>query len=199
LNRHFIDYNAAAAHYVAMTADQAKTPSQIAAELEEQRKKAQAEDAKGYATMTPPAGAKPREAPYQPEGFGYAHVDHRGHQGDVIPQREAAKMPPTPKDREQAAFEAWGDKTRPSGDAESVQCQWMRSAERAELFEAEEAPAKPTYWDCCAAASAAVRRGVSVEARADLCRRLGLSPKQPMSVMAPELARAYIDGMNSLT
>ena len=110
MNRHFIDYNAIPAPYVAMS-DPAQTPSQIAAELEEQRKKLQAEDAKAYAGMQAPAKpTRPRDEPYQPEGFGYAHVDHTGHQGEVIPKRpETAALAPT-----QPAAQEWQQPAAPT-------------------------------------------------------------------------------------
>lgn len=37
------------------------------------------------------------------------------------------------KDAEQAAFEEWLDRKRPSGDVESVQSQWEHSYEYADL------------------------------------------------------------------
>lgn len=71
----------------------AKTPSQIAAELEEQRRQAQAADAKAYEGMkAPPKAVKQREQPYSPEGFDFQYVDRKGHQGEVIKGRlEPAK------------------------------------------------------------------------------------------------------------
>ena len=81
----------------AVMSDPAKTPSQIAAELEEQRRKAQAEDAKAYAKMTPPAGAKPREPAYQPEGFDFHYHGPKGQSGEVIKGRpEPAAVERTP-------------------------------------------------------------------------------------------------------
>lgn len=105
MNRHFVDYNAIPAPYVAMS-DTAKTPSQIAAELEEQRKAAQAADAEAYKSMTPPPSAtKPREPAYQPEGFDFAYVDRKGHQSEAIPKRPepAALAAPEPKQAPAAA------------------------------------------------------------------------------------------------
>jgi hypothetical protein len=66
------------------------TPSQIAEELKKAREAAQAKDAEAYKSMTPPAGStKPREEPYRPEGFDFAYVDSKGHQGEAIPARPA--------------------------------------------------------------------------------------------------------------
>ena len=152
MNRHFVDYLAPAPTYAAMSSDPAKTPSQIAEELAAERARLQAEDAKTYAGMTPPAPAKSREEPYRPEGFGYAHVDHKGHQGEVIPARPAplgtlwqpeGAKPASFKDREQAAFEAWLISDEPSGDAEAVQHQWAKSWARAEFLESEQPAAPP--------------------------------------------------------
>lgn len=89
MNRHLVDYNAIPAPYVA-AADPAQSPSQIAEELKKAREAAQARDAEAYKSMTPPAGAaKPREPAYQPEGFDFAYVDSKGHQGETIPARPA--------------------------------------------------------------------------------------------------------------
>lgn len=40
----------------------------------------------------PPMALRYSEPAYQPEGFDFAYVDRKGHQVDVIPQREAAKV-----------------------------------------------------------------------------------------------------------
>lgn len=66
-----------------------------AEKLEASRKAAQAADAKAYEKMIPPAPPKPREAPYRPEGFSYAHVNSKGQQETPIPAREGEK-PATP-------------------------------------------------------------------------------------------------------
>jgi hypothetical protein len=87
MNRHFVDYNAIPAACAQM-ADPAKTPSQIAAELAEARRKAQAADAEAYKSMKAPASAsKPRDPPYQPADFAFQHHGPKGLSGELIPQR----------------------------------------------------------------------------------------------------------------
>lgn len=59
---------------------------------------------------------------------------------DVDPVK-AASLKTRAKEAEQAAFEAWAARVRPSGDVESVQQQWEDSSDYADFLEAQETTA----------------------------------------------------------
>ena len=164
MNRHFIDYNAIPAPYVAMS-DPAKTPSQIADELKKAREAAQAEDAKAYANMKAPAAPAPRDPAYRPEGFDFQYHGPKGLSGEVIPKRPepAALLVPEPKQAPAAAEVPEGATHRSQlmrsyfkreGDRGYWWCgwQWIESVcsfkQNDDTHRLEELPAKaaPTEW-----------------------------------------------------
>lgn len=79
-------------------------------------------------------------APVKPCPVRLVPVAERVGIADVDPVK-AAILKTRAKEAEQAAFEAWAARVRPSGDVESVQQQWEDSSDYADFLEAQEKPA----------------------------------------------------------
>lgn len=68
------------------------TPSRGRRSAEEDSDRAELDGALTSDLQAPPSVSRYVEPAYRAEGFGFAYVDRKGHQSDVIPQREAAKV-----------------------------------------------------------------------------------------------------------